>query len=88
MNTLARMTITFKNDNDIIVYALKKIISVARTNQYIILAQSIWLIAPMIGLQKQLFIHINNLQLRANQANMSISLIGVDNVLPGQLLRI
>ena len=35
------MTITFKSDKDIIVYALDKIISYARNTQYIFLAQSI-----------------------------------------------
>jgi len=30
-----RMTIIFENDKDIIIYALKKIISFARKNQYI-----------------------------------------------------
>jgi len=56
------MTITFKNDNDVIVYVLEKIISYARENQYIFLAQSIWWIASIIGLQQGLVIHIANLK--------------------------
>jgi len=58
------MTITLKNDNDVIVYGLEKIISYARENQYIFLAQSIWWIASIIGLQQGLIIHIDNLKNR------------------------
>jgi len=60
------MPITFENDNDVIVYAFKKIISYARENQYIFLAQSIWWIASIIGLQQGLIIHIDNLTNRSN----------------------
>jgi len=45
------MTITFKNDNDIILYTLEKILSYARVNQNIFLAQSIWWISSILGLQ-------------------------------------
>jgi len=58
------MTITFENDNDVIVYGLEKIISYARENQYIFLAQSIWWIASIIDLQQGLVIHIDNLKNR------------------------
>jgi hypothetical protein len=58
------MTITFENDKDVIVYALEKVISYARINQYIFLAQSIWWISSVIGLQEGLIIHIDNLQKR------------------------
>jgi hypothetical protein len=60
------MTITFEHDNDVIVYALEKIISYARDNQYIFLAQSIWWISSIIGLQQGLIIHIDNLKVREN----------------------
>jgi len=60
------MTITFENDNDVIVYGLEKIISYARENQYIFLMQSIWWIASIIGLQQGLVIHIDNLKNREN----------------------
>jgi hypothetical protein len=60
------MTITFQNDIDIIVYALEKIISYARRNQYIFLAQSIWWISSMIGLQQGLVDYIDNLKRRSN----------------------
>jgi len=55
------MIITFGNDNDIIVYALEKIISCARENQYIFLAQSIGWISSIIGLQAELVTYINKL---------------------------
>jgi hypothetical protein len=58
------MTITFENDNDIIIYALEKIISYAREHQYIFLAQSIWWISSVVGLQEGLVIHIDNLKVR------------------------
>ena len=48
------MTITFENDNDVIVYALEKIIAYTRNNQYIFVAQSIWWIVSVIGLTEGL----------------------------------
>jgi hypothetical protein len=59
------MTITFESDKDIIVYALEKIISFARDSSYIFLAQSVWWISSIIGLQEELIIHIDNLKARA-----------------------
>jgi len=56
------MTITWENDTNVIVYALEKIISFARMNQFIILAQRLSWISSIIGLQSGLFIRINNLQ--------------------------
>ena len=64
------MTITFESDKDVIVYALEKIIAYARNNQYIFLAQSIWWIASIIGLQEGLIIHIDNLRSR-EEANLT-----------------
>jgi hypothetical protein len=60
------MTITFENDKDVIVYALEKVISFARDNQYIFLAQSIWWISSIIGLQEGFIIHIDNLKARGD----------------------
>jgi len=60
------MTITFKSDKDVIVYALERIISYARDNQYIFRAQSIWWIASIIGLQEGLVIRIDNLKVRSD----------------------
>jgi len=56
------MTITFENDRDIMVYALGNIISYARVNQYIFLAQTIWWISSIIGLQQRLVDHIDKLR--------------------------
>jgi hypothetical protein len=58
------MTITFDNDNDVIVYALEKIIFYARNNQYIFLAQNIWCISSIIGLQAGVVSHVDTLKLR------------------------
>jgi hypothetical protein len=61
------MTITFESDNEVIVYTLEKIISYARTNQYIFLPQSIWWISSIIGLQQELVLHIDNLKIRSKE---------------------
>jgi hypothetical protein len=56
------MTITFENDNDVIAYALEKVISYARKNQQIFVAQCVWWLASIIGLEQGLIIHIDNLR--------------------------
>jgi len=58
------MVITFENENDVVVYALEKIICYARKHQYIFVAQSVWWIACVIGLTDGLVIHIDNLRAR------------------------
>jgi hypothetical protein len=58
------MTITFTNDSDVIVYTFKKVLSYARRNQQIIVAQRIWWLASIIGLDRGLIIPIDNLHLR------------------------
>ena len=58
------MTITFENDSDVIVYALEKIISYASNTQYLFVANCIWWIAGIIGLDDGLRIHIHNLTSR------------------------
>ena len=58
------MTITFKNNNDVLIYAFKKIIAYTRNNQYIFVAECVWWIASIIGLQEGLVTHINNLRIR------------------------
>jgi len=55
------MVLTFACDNDVIVYPFKKIISYARKNQYIFVAQSIWWISSVIGLTEELITYIDNL---------------------------
>jgi len=59
------MTISFENDSDIIIYALEKIIAFAKSNLYIFLAQSVWWISSVIGLQAGQVIHIDNLRTRS-----------------------
>jgi len=56
------MTITFKNNNAVVVYTLEKIIDYAGKNQYIFAAQSVWWIASIIGLTEGLVRHIDTLQ--------------------------
>jgi hypothetical protein len=58
------MTITFENDNDIIVYALEKIISYARRTQQIFVAQCVWWLASLTGLEQGLITHIDNVRKR------------------------
>jgi len=60
------MTITFENDNDVMVYALEKIIFYARKFQQIFVAQCVWWLASVIGLELELIFHIDNLQSREN----------------------
>ena len=58
------MTITFEDDKDIIIYALEKIISFARENQSLFVANCAWWIASIIGLDPGLRIYIDNLETR------------------------
>jgi len=66
------MTLTFENDNDVIVYVLEKIISHARQHQYIFIAQSVWWLVSIIGLMQGLAIHIDNLDIRCGIASRKI----------------
>jgi len=52
----------FESKSNVTIYALEQIISYAKTHQYIFLAQSIWWISSIIGLQQGLIIHIDNLR--------------------------
>jgi hypothetical protein len=54
------MTINFENDNDIIVYALEKIITFARTSVQIFVAQCVGWLASIIGLEPGLISYIDN----------------------------
>ena len=60
------MTITFENDNDVIVYTLEKVISYARRTQQIFVAQCVWWLASVIGLDQSLTTFIDNSQIRVN----------------------
>jgi len=64
------MTITFENDNDIIVYALEKIICYARDNRYLFVAQSVWWLASIIGLSEELAHHIDDLRIRFEASHL------------------
>jgi hypothetical protein len=54
------MTITFENNNDVIVYDLEKVISFARRTQYVFVAQCVRWLAFIIGLEQGLVIHIDH----------------------------
>jgi hypothetical protein len=58
------MTITFENDNDVIIYALEKIISHARKTQQIFVAQCVWWLVSIIGLEPGLATYIDDIQSR------------------------
>ena len=91
------MTVTFENDNDVIAYALEKIICYARDNHYIFVAQSVWWLASVIGLSEGLATHIDNLRIRfeasqlvlkenqlSSGENLSTSISkGLDNITQG-----
>jgi hypothetical protein len=58
------MTITFENDKDVIIYALEKIISFAREEQLLFVANCAWWIAGVIGLDSGLTTFIDNRETR------------------------
>jgi len=58
------MTITFENDNDVIVYALEKIIAYAGSTQQIFVAHCVWWLASIIALEQGLTSYIDNLRSR------------------------
>ena len=60
------MTITFEHETDVIIYALEKVISHARRNQQIFVAQCVWWLASIIGIEQELVKYIDNIQSRIN----------------------
>jgi hypothetical protein len=58
------MTITFENDHDVIVYTLEKVISYAKRTQQIFVAQCVWWLASVIGLEPGLVNYIDTLRKR------------------------
>jgi hypothetical protein len=72
------MTVIFKNNSDVIVYALEKIVSFARENQYLFVANCVWWIAGIIGLDSGLTIHIDNLELRRQLGPREVSTVSRD----------
>jgi hypothetical protein len=77
------MTVTFENDNDVIVYALEKIISHARKTQQIFVAQCIWWLASIVGLESGLVNYIDILRKREEVLSQDQSSEEVHRV-PGQ----
>jgi len=64
------MTITFKNGNDGIVYALEKLIAYARSTQQIFAAQCVWWLASIIGLEQGSIAHIDNLRKSSEESRV------------------
>jgi hypothetical protein len=60
------VTITFENDNDVIIYDLEMVIAFGRTIQQIFLAQCVWWIASVVGLKQRLVSDIDNLNGRVS----------------------
>jgi hypothetical protein len=58
------MTITFENDNKVIVYALEKIIAYSHNPGYIFAAHCVWWLASIIGLERGLINFIDDIQSR------------------------
>jgi len=56
------MTVTFENDNDVIVYASEKVIVYVRRTQQMFVAQCVWWLASIIGLEQGLINNIDNIQ--------------------------
>jgi hypothetical protein len=70
------MTITFENDNDVIIYAFKKVLAYARRTQQIFVAHCVWWLASIIGLEQGLISHINNLEQRSKIRQSAESPLG------------
>jgi len=60
------MPITFENDNNVIGYALECVITYARRTQQIFVAQCVWWLASIFGLERELVSHIDKLQTERN----------------------
>jgi hypothetical protein len=71
------MTITFENDNTVIVYTLEKVIAHARRTQQIFMAQCVWWLASIIGLDQGFVSYIDNIQSRRNVTIKSAKDLGV-----------
>jgi len=67
------MTITFENDNEGIIYALEKVISYTRKTQQIFVAQCVWWLASIVGLEQGLIVHIDNLRKRSEVSYVGTS---------------
>jgi hypothetical protein len=54
------MTITFEKVNDVIVYALEKVISYAWRTQQLFVAYCVWWLASIVGLEQGIVSYIDN----------------------------
>jgi len=72
------MTISFESDNDVIVYALEKIVSYAREYRYFFVANCTWWIASIVGLDEHLRQHIDKLEIGQSTIARGISSIPRD----------
>jgi hypothetical protein len=61
------MTLNFENENDVVVSALEKVIAHPRRSQHIFVAQCVWWLASIIGLEQGLVIHIDNVHSRLSK---------------------
>ena len=61
---IRRLTITLENGNDVIVYALEKVISYSKRMKQILVAHCVWWLASVIGLEQGFIIYIDYLQKR------------------------
>jgi hypothetical protein len=68
------MTITFNDNQDVIVYALEKVISHARQHQNIFLVLCVWWISAILGLPEGLIIHIDNLKTWENIGDFELQI--------------
>jgi len=66
------MTIICDNDNEVLLYALERIINYARNNQYILIAQCVWWVESTIGLESKSVEYIDNSRIRLQASQTPI----------------
>jgi hypothetical protein len=76
------MTITFENDNDVILYALERILSYARRTKQPFVAQCVWWLVLIIRLEQGLINHIENLHGRTVISTEQHSEVVRDHTVP------
>jgi hypothetical protein len=64
------MTITFENDNDVIIYALEMVFIYARRTEQIFVAQCVWLLASIICLEQGFVIQFDTAKQISENTNM------------------
>jgi hypothetical protein len=67
------MTLTFESENDVIVYALERIIPYAKQTQQIFGAHCIWWLASIIGLEQGSIDYIDNIEKRESAVTLGES---------------